>query len=275
MSKVQLEKIIENTVKDFDYQWATFGHIDHNDQTYMNSTELLLDLFQGFLTPAQLKDKVICEVGSGHGRLVRSLQAHCPQKIFAVEPGENALKISCENLKNFKNVTFLNERGDNFSLPEKADVIISIGVIHHICDPVAVINNIYEQLKKNGKFVFWVYGREGNGFYLFFYNLISKITKSTNSKGLMVFSKFLTLFTYPYGFLCTFLPLPLKGYFTKVFNKFDFFNRALVVFDQLNPTYARYYSKEDLQTLISQTKFKEIKNMSHRAGYSWTVICEK
>lgn len=274
-SEKKSREIIEKTIKDFNYQWSNFGDIQKDDQEYMNSSKLLLDLLQGFLTKEEIKGKTICEVGSGHGRLIRALQELSPKKSFAVEPGPGAIQTAKKNLENFKNIEFFNHRGDQFTLPQKADFIISIGVIHHIYDPVPVLHNIYENLKKGGKFVFWVYGKEGNFFYLTLYRFLSLFTKSMNNKGLMWFSKFLTLFTYPYGFLCRFLPLPLKGYFTKVFNKFDFSNKALVVFDQLNPTHAKYYSKKDLEDLVSKTPFKKISNMSHRAKYSWTVLCEK
>lgn len=275
MKKDNSKNIIDTTISDFDYQWKNFGAIQESDSTYMNSAELLADLFQGFLTPKMIEGKVIAEIGSGHGRLIRSVEEFKPKKVFAIEPGKNAIKMAEDNLKNFNNITFINKRGDNFSLKEKLDVIFSIGVIHHIADPIPVINNIYDHLKPGGKFLLWVYGKEGNKLYLLFYNFISKLTKSTNNKMLMAFSRFLTIFTYPYGYLCYFLPLPLRGYFLKVFNKFDFYNRALVVFDQLNPSYAKYYSKKDLEDLIQGTKFSKVKKMSHRAGYSWTAICEK
>ncbi len=47
--------------------------------------------------------------------------------------------------------------------------------------------------------------------------------------------------------------------------------RYEVVFDQLNPAYAKYYCEEEGRTLFEQAGFADIK-LHHRHGYSWSVI---
>ena len=65
--------------------------------------------------------------------------------------------------------------------------------------------------------------------------------------------------------------MPLKDYLLKVFNKFGWSKRNDVIFDQLNPQYAKYYKKEEILKELADAGFKDLK-ISHRHNYSWTVI---
>ena len=73
---------------------------------------------------------------------------------------------------------------------------------------------------------------------------------------------------------CKFFPLPLKDYFVNVFNKFSFKHKSYVIFDQLNPSFAKYFSKEELIKDLEKTGFK-IEKLNHRLKYSYTAICYK
>ena len=59
-----------------------------------------------------------------------------------------------------------------------------------------------------------------------------------------------------------------------MFSKLSFKNRSYVIFDQLNPSYAKYFKKDELEKELQNCGFK-IENISHRLGYSHTAICKK
>ena len=65
---------------------------------------------------------------------------------------------------------FCNEYFFIFRFLGEIDYIFSIGVIHHIPDAEIVCKKIYESLKPKGKFIIWLYGKEGNELYLFVFN---------------------------------------------------------------------------------------------------------
>jgi hypothetical protein len=50
----------------------------------------------------------------------------------------------------------------------------------------------------------------------------------------------------------------------------DHEKRVLIVYDQLRPAYARYYSKAEAVALLSAAGFADVQ-VHHRHGYSWTV----
>ena len=46
--------------------------------------------------------------------------------------------------------------------------------------------------------------------------------------------------------------------------------RRVVIYDQLNPAYATYYSRAEAEALMAGAGFVDIR-LHHRHGYSWTV----
>ena len=68
--------------------------------------------------------------------------------------------------------------------------------------------------------------------------------------------------------------MPLKEYFQKVFGKCSFEKRNYIIFDQLNPSYAKYYKKKEAFDLFNKAGFKNI-TITQRYNYSWLVIGKK
>jgi hypothetical protein len=50
--------------------------------------------------------------------------------------------------------------------------------------------------------------------------------------------------------------------------------RRLVIYDQLNPAYAKYYTQTEAEQLLARAGFSDVRTY-HRHGYSWTVIGTK
>ena len=77
---------------------------------------------------------------------------------------------------------------------EEIDYVFSLGVIHHIPDAEIVCEKIYSSLKKGGKFIIWLYGKEGNKIYLFIFDNLRKVTKYLTDKILKLISIILNFF---------------------------------------------------------------------------------
>lgn len=257
----------KESYRDFGEQFS----VDNNYSGYLGSSDLLKKIVYPFEL-SKIKDKLIMEVGVGSGRISKNLLKFEPKKLFAIEPSI-AINVAKKNIQN-DNVEFCNIKGQDMNFDNKFDYVFSLGVIHHIPEFRDVLKKICNSLSTKGKFIIWVYGKEGNELYLFIFNNLRRITTRVPDIILRIISKFLTVFTYPYGFLCKFLPLPLKKYFIGMFNKLSFKNKSYVIFDQLNPSYAKYFTKEELEKELVNAGFK-IDAISHRLGYSYTAICSK
>jgi len=257
----------KESFKDFGAQFVVDSKIDD----YWGGERMFLDNIHPF-DPKKISGKVVMEVGSGSGRILKNLLEYSPKEIFSIEPSK-AIQIAKKNIKSEK-IQFYKVKGEEINFSNKFDYVFSLGVIHHIPHDKKVITNIYKSLKKNGKFICWVYGYEGNELYLFFFNNLRRVTILLPDFVLRFFCKILNLILYPYIFLCNSFRLPLRDYLKNVFNKCSFEKRNYIIFDQLNPSYAKYYKKDEIRNLLKSCKFKKIE-LFHRHKYSWTVVAQK
>ena len=257
----------KDSYKDFGKQFQKDKKIDG----YWGSVDMLKDIVFPF-DLSNINNKKIMEVGVGSGRILKNLISFFPSKATGIEPSE-AIKVASKNI-NSKNVELLNIKGEDIKFNEEYDYIFSLGVIHHIPNYELVLQNIYKSLKKNGKFILWVYGKEGNELYLLIFNNLRRITILIPDLILKFLSHLLNIISYPYELLCKYFPLPLSKYFVEVFGKCSFEKRSYIIFDQLNPSYSKYFSKDELNVILKKTGFQNIQ-IHHRHGYSWTAIVEK
>lgn len=257
----------KESYQDFGEQFS----VDNQYDDYLGSSELLKEIVDPFDLNL-IRGKDIMEVGVGSGRISHNLLKYKPSSLVGIEPSK-AFFIAKKNLSSDE-VNLFNIKGEDLNFESKFDYVFSLGVIHHIPNYSLVLENIRKSLKPNGKFIIWVYGKEGNEIYLFIFNNLRKITTKLPDFILRIISKSLALCTYIYSFLCKFIPLPLHKYFTGMFSKLSFKNRSYVIFDQLNPSYAKYFKKDELEKELQNCGFK-IENISHRLGYSHTAICKK
>ena len=259
----------DKTVKNFGDQFTYHNKIDD----YWGSVDMLKDIIHPF-DLNDIKDKITCEVGSGSGRILKNLSKFSPKKIYAIEPSE-AINIARENNKDSKTeIIYKNILGQDIEFKNEIDFIFSLGVIHHIPQDLEVCKKIYQSLKNNGKFIIWLYGKEGNKLYLLIFNNFRKITKFLPDKLLNLISLILNFFLTIYIFLCKFINLPLNKYMINVLSKCSFEKRKYIIFDQLNPSYSKYYTKKEVFELLDKSGFKKIE-IYNRHGYSWTAIAEK
>jgi SAM-dependent methyltransferase len=257
------------TIKDFGEQWLKYP----NNEGYYGSLELFSDMLSPFLEPDEIKNCRVAEIGSGVGRIVNMLLMSGAEHIIAVEPSE-AFEVLCSNVQEREKVTCLRITGDQLPGYGNLDYVFSIGVLHHIRDPAPVVDAAFKALRPGGHFLVWLYGKEGNGLYL---ALIRPLRGLTKHLPHFMLASLVEIMYWPlvlYIKFCQRLTLPLKGYMLSVLEKMSPEKRRLVMYDQLNPYYAKYYTQSEAIKLLSDGKFVNIRT-HHRHGYSWTVIGTK
>jgi SAM-dependent methyltransferase len=257
------------TIKDFGEQWLKYS----DNEGYYGSLELFSDILLPFLKPEDIKGCRVAEIGSGVGRIANMLLESGARHVIAIEPSE-AFEVLCRNISEPEKVTCLNVTGNQLLAYGDLDYIFSIGVLHHIPDPKPVVEAAFRALRPGGRFLVWLYGKEGNGLYLAFVEPLRALTKHLPH---IVLVSLIEIMYWPlvlYMKFCHRLRLPLRGYMLCVLEKMPRDKRKLIIYDQLNPSYAKYYTRFEAKKLLIDGKFDNVK-VHHRHGYSWTVVGTK
>lgn len=263
------QRVPDRTILDFGEQWTRYPDNDG----YYASVSMLADILEPLLPVADLKNRRVMEIGSGSGRIAGMLLEADASQVIAVEPSA-AMDALEQNLRGHAD-RLVAARVTGDQAPDfQADIALSIGVLHHIPEPVPVVRRVFDVLKPGGQFLFWVYGHEGNELYLRVFEPLRRVTSRLPDRALDVLCHGLNAALVPYIELARIAPVPMRHYAVNVLGKLERHARFLVIFDQLNPQHASYYRREEALALMRSAGFVDVR-IHHRHGYSWTVIGRK
>ena len=248
----------DQTIKDFGEEWLRYPDIDG----FFGSIELFSDMIYPFLNPGDLENCEVAEIGSGSGRIVNMLLEAGVKQVIAIEPSD-AFQVLRRNIREPEKVTCLKITGDLLPAFGNLDYIFSIGVLHHIEDPVPVVDAAFKALRPGGHFLVWLYGREGNKLYL---ALISPLRAFTKRLPHFILASLVEIMYWPlvlYIKFCHRLRLPLQEYMLSVLEKMSPNKRRLIIYDQLKPAYAKYYTRQEAINLLENVGFINVR-IHHR-----------
>lgn len=262
--------VARKTIADFGEQWTTY--VD-NEGRY-GSKEYFFDIVGPLLSAEQINGATVADIGSGAGRIVLMLLDAGARLVHAVEPSAAFDVLRQNTITVAERIVYHHLRGDELPSGLGLDLAVSIGVIHHIPDPQPTMRAIFHALKPGGRCLVWLYGREGNELYLTIFEPLRRVTARLPHWMLVAVCHVLDVLASIYSWFARWLPLPLAGYMRKVFGTMTWRKRFLVIYDQLNPAYAKYYSQEETRALFANAGFTDIV-LHHRHGYSWTAAGRK
>jgi SAM-dependent methyltransferase len=152
------------------------------------------------------------------------------------------------------------ERGSNF------DLAFSIGVIHHLKEPLTALRAMAGAVKPGGKVLIWVYGRENNGWIVLGLTPLRKLLFSRLPVSLVHH-----LSIYPTALLWLFLRASGGGiaYF-KLLRQFTFRHLRSIVFDQMLPKIAHYWRRSEVEQLMRGAGLENIQ-LSWVNEMSWAA----
>ena len=189
-------------------------------------------------------------------------------KVLAIEPSA-AYEVLLRNTRAIaERLGYLHATGAEIPAGEDLDYIFSIGVIHHIPDPAPTIDAAFQALRPGGKLLIWLYGREGNEFYLSLVTPLRWLTTRLPSKVVLGLAWLMWLPLIAYIQAARVLPLPMRDYARGLLKRLTHRQLVATIYDQLKPTYARYYTRDEAQELLQRAGFADVKS-HHRHGYSW------
>lgn len=138
----------------FGYEW----------KKYAEMTPVYEGQFQNWtgMGPEDFVGKNVLDAGCGMGR-----NSYWPLKwgarsVTAFDNDEQSLVSARHTLSEFPNATVI--RCDISKTPWESefDVVMCIGVLHHLRNPRLALENFMRALRQNARLVVWVYSYEGN-----------------------------------------------------------------------------------------------------------------
>jgi len=229
----------------FGYEWNKYnGMYPHYIEQYRN--QFLNWIFP--LQPEFFKDKTILDAGCGMGRNSYWSLKWGAKELTAFDKDERSVKAAKENLKQFAHSTVVPCDIYNIPWENKFDFVFSIGVIHHLKNPKAGIKQIKKSLKPGGEILIWVYSSVGFEKILKILNPVRKYITSWLPIGLLhILTYCISLPFYVYLHVAH----PKKPYFRQI-SSFSFSHLHSILFDQLLPDVANYYTKKEARDLLSE-----------------------
>jgi SAM-dependent methyltransferase len=260
----------ERTIRDFGEQWTAYP----DSEGFFGSAALFNDFFNPLVFDRDVAGRRVAEIGAGAGRFVNVLARAGAAHIVAVEPSA-AFGVLREKTAAFGDrITYLNTTGDLLPGTGDLDYVFLIGVLHHIPDPDPVVAAAFRALRSGGKLAVWLYGREGNALTLTLVRSLRWLTRRLPHRGLDLSVGVIYPFFWCYMTACRWLPLPLAEYLRRVMLPLTPAKRRLVIYDQLNPEYAKYYTRAEARDVMARHGFSDVR-LHHRHGISWTVLGTK
>ena len=257
MSKNSL--LAQGSPERFGYSWETFHEIlpIHEEQFKRWVSVIDYSSWQG---------AVVMDVGCGMGRNSFWVMKAGARSVLAIDVDERSLAAARINLSTFENAKVKRLSIYDIEDFELYDITFSIGVIHHLADPVNALQKMKLATKKGGKILIWVYGKENNEWII---NVFDPIRKLLFSRLPIKIVYHLSL--YPTFLLWFFLRVGLGNieYF-KLVRSFSFNHIRAIVFDQMLPRIANYWTESQVIELmekagISNIETKWINEMSWSA----------
>lgn len=261
--------IDQKTIADFGGQWTRYT----DNSGHYGSLALFADICEPLLRLDEVRGTIIADIGAGTGRIVNMLLDAGAAHVTAIEPSESFSVVISNTAARADKVQVIH--GDGLAIPQSGafDFVTSIGVLHHVEDPAPIVAAAARALKPDGRILIWLYGREGNGAYLAVVEPLRAVTKRMPHRLLAFLCYILDALVMAYTSASRIVPLPLRLYLQTVYARLAPDKRRLVIYDQLNPAYAKYYREDEARALLEQNGFRNVCTY-HRHGYSWSVTGE-
>ena len=267
----QREALTESTIRRFGVQWTVYP----DNPGYYGSTELLADFLGPLLPIEELRGARVAEIGSGSGRVVDMLLDAGVSSVTAVEPSDAFHVLRRNTAGRAGQIRYIQAVGEALPGVDEYEFVLSIGVLHHIPDPAPVVAAAYRALRPGGWFLIWLYGFEGNETYLRWVAAPLRFwTTRLPHPVLAAVAHGLNILLEPYVVACRWFPLPMREYVCRVLGRLERRQRQVIIYDQLNPSYAKYYKEDEVRELLEAQGFCDVR-LHHRHGYSWTAAGQK
>jgi SAM-dependent methyltransferase len=272
----ELSASVKNTVTSFGWQWNTFD--PSIQETHFDSAQVFLD-FIAPVTEEFFSGKVVLDAGCGAGRFAKLAQQFGARQVIGVDLS-SAVETAYTKTIDLPNVHIV--QADIYHPPFRRsfDYIYSVGVLHHLPEPMKGFQSLLRFLKQDGSISIWVYGKENNGWLLKTIDPFRRhVSSRLPSPVLSGLSHLITIGMYPVLKL-VYKPVnnskKLAGlkkilfcneYFSYL-ARFNYLSIRTVIFDHLTPQLAYYISHDELAHWFNSRSFANV-TLTSKNRNSW------
>jgi SAM-dependent methyltransferase len=247
----------------FGYEWATYSEI-------LPESRGQLERWLGSMGLASFSGKEVLDVGCGMGRNPYWMAQAGAKRVLAVDVDDQSLNAAHRNLDPLPNAKV--EKHSVYDLDPNQlgtfDRVTCIGVLHHLEDPKRALQSLWSCVRAGGDLVLWCYATEGN-------RLILPIIQTCRWFGARLplpvthaIAGTITVFSWPVIKL-----FPFRTSYYARLKTLSFGNVKSIIFDQMLPHIANYWTKEEMEQLLAPLAGNL--HLEFVQGNSWHVRLEK
>jgi 2-polyprenyl-3-methyl-5-hydroxy-6-metoxy-1,4-benzoquinol methylase len=248
----------------FGYSWQHFGELTDDQREQFRRWTALIDPQTGWA------GKQILDVGCGAGRNAYWAMSFGAAGGMAIDLDERSLALARTNLSAYPSMTVRFASIYDFDGGERFDIAFSIGVIHHLEQPVVALQRMAAAVKPGGQVLIWVYGRENMELYV---RLVDPWRK-------LLFSRLPTplvraLAHLPAAVLwCGLRLVPARLDYFRLIRGFGYCHLHHILFDQMLPRIANYWRRDEVLALMTAAGLSDIE-LAAVNGMSWAALGRK
>jgi|SRR5665213_111510 len=248
----------------FGYSWSYFNELSAAQEEQFRRWTIHLSSEAGWT------GKFFLDGGCGAGRNSYWAMSYGARGGTAIDVDHRSLEIARRNLAASPQVEVRYQSLYEISEENRYDICFSIGVIHHLDDPLAALRNLTKAAKPGGNVLIWVYGLENMRFYVTILNPIRQLLFSRLPVAAVKWLAHL-----PAGVLFALLRTGFRPieYF-RLLHTFPYRHLHHVVFDQMLPKTANYWTRAEVVALMAAAGLVDIK-IAWVNQMSWSVIGTK
>jgi SAM-dependent methyltransferase len=247
----------------FGYEWNTYADI-------LPIYEEQFRRWTPHFTPEDWRGQTFLDVGCGMGRNSFWPLSYGATASVSADIDDRSLAAARRNLAKFPHAEILRCSAYDLPFENHFDIVFSIGVIHHLDAPARALARMAAAAKPGGQVAIWVYGRENNEWLIRF---LDPLRRALFSK--MPVSVVHHLALYPTALLFVLLRLGIRpiAYF-KLIAQFGFGHLRSIVFDQMLPRIAQYWTRDEVEALMQAAGLQDVR-IAWVNEMSWAAVGKK
>jgi SAM-dependent methyltransferase len=248
----------------FGYSWGEFNVLTKQQEEQFRRWTVHLR------PESDWKGKLFLDAGCGAGRNSYWAMKYGATGGTAIDLDDRSLAAARRNLACFPQVEVRQQSVYELTQEGAFDICFSIGVIHHLDDPLLAVSNMCRAAKADGQVLIWVYGLENMEFYV---NVLNPIRKALFSRLPMSLLKRLAYIPASSLWLLLRIGFQPIEYF-RLLRAFPFSHLHHIVLDQMLPKVANYWSRDTVEELMTSAGLIDVK-LEWVNEMSWSAIGRK